>query len=145
MAYAASCCATPRGADGWSVHGRGDLSRRRQDERADRSHGAKKVGAFVKANEKGLASLSKFNDMVSSGLKRAAVMATGAALATAAIVREIVQTGAEFDKTLVAAAAKFDPAIKRGTAGFEQLRQAAEDIGEKPSLTRYRARRRSKR
>lgn len=92
---------------------------------------SKKIDGMVKASEKGLGKVNAFNDKVSAGIKRASAVATGAALATAAIVRDIVQTGAEFDKALVGAAAKFDPAIKRGTLGFEQLRQAAEDIGEK--------------
>lgn len=86
---------------------------------------------FIEATEKGLARVDKFNDRISGGIKRAGAIAAGAAFATGAIVKDIVDTGKEFDRTLVAAAAKFDPEIKRGTDGFERLRLAAEDIGEK--------------
>jgi TP901 family phage tail tape measure protein len=88
------------------------------------------VDGFIKSTEKGLGRVSKFNDTISSSLKRVGVAVVGAGAATAAIVRDVITTGAEFDKTLVAAAAKFDPEIKRGTKGFEELRIAAESFGE---------------
>lgn len=90
-----------------------------------------KVESFIKSTEKGLGKVEKFNDRISSGLKAAGAAAAGAAFATAAVVRDVVTTGAEFDRTLVGAAAKFDPALRRGTAGFERLRLAAEEMGAK--------------
>ncbi len=88
-----------------------------------------KVDGFIKGTEKGLGQLDKFNDKIAGGLKRAGAVTAGAAIATAAIVRDIVTTGAEFDRTLVGAAAKFNPDFKRGTKEFERLRVAAEKMG----------------
>jgi len=56
----------------------------------------------------------------------AVVVATGVA---AVALKEVVDTGATFEKTLVGAAAKFSPEIRKGTAEFERLRQTAEDVG----------------
>lgn len=85
---------------------------------------------FIKSIEKGLGDVDRLNDRISGGIKSVAAVGAAAGFATAAVVKDIVETGAAFDKVLVAAAAKFDPAIKRGTAGFEQLRATAERIGE---------------
>ena len=89
------------------------------------------IDEVIKKTEKGIGKVSTFNDRISSGITKAGAIAAGVGVATAAIVKDIVDVGAEFDKTLVGAAAKFDPAIRRGTEGFERLRIAAEDIGAK--------------
>lgn len=91
----------------------------------------KRMNASIEKFSKGLGQVEKTTDKVSSGLKKMGAAATAAAALTAAAIVDIVKTGAEFDRTLVGAAAKFDPAIKRGTEGFEKLRRAAEDIGER--------------
>ena len=41
----------------------------------------------------------------------------------------VISAGAEFEQTLVAAAAKFPGEIRRGTEAFEQLEQAARKTG----------------
>ena len=87
------------------------------------------IDALIKKTEKGLGDVSTFNDRVAGGITKAGALAAGVGFATAAIVKDIVEVGAEFDKTLVGAAAKFDPEIRRGTEGFEKLRLAAEKIG----------------
>lgn len=76
---------------------------------------AKSTGAAVKAL--GSASL--------------AVAATAGA-ATAGLVaglKEVVDVGAEFERTMVAAAAKFSPEIRAGTEEFRKLAVAAEGVG----------------
>jgi TP901 family phage tail tape measure protein len=64
-----------------------------------------------------------------NGLARVGVAATAAAVVTGAALHDIVTTGAEFEKTMVGAAAKFSPEIRKGTAEFERLRKTAEDVG----------------
>lgn len=85
---------------------------------------------FGRDVSRGVRDLDKGLDKVHGTLKKVgtAALVTGAAVGAAVV--DIVRTGAEFDKTLVGAAAKFDPAMKRGTAGFERLRMAAESFGE---------------
>lgn len=89
----------------------------------------KGVDGFVAKYEKRVGAAAKINDGISSGLKKAGALAAGVGLGTAAIIKDIVDVGATFDKTLVGAAAKFNPEMKRGTAGFEALRIAAEKTG----------------
>lgn len=90
----------------------------------------KRVEGFISSTEKGLGKVNKFNDSISSGLKRVGAVGAGLAVATGAIVKDIIDTGAAFDQTLVGAAAKFDPELKRGTEGFRRLSEAAQRIGE---------------
>lgn len=89
----------------------------------------KSVQSFAARNEKRLGALTKVNDTISSGIMKVGAVAAGVGAVTAAAVGDIIKVGAEFDRTLVGAAAKFDPAIKKGTAKFEQLRIAAEKVG----------------
>lgn len=68
-----------------------------------------------------------------AGAARAArnlALAAGAAIAAGTVLlKDVVQTGAEFESTMIAAAAKFSPAIRQGTKEFEELNAAAEKVG----------------
>jgi TP901 family phage tail tape measure protein len=68
-----------------------------------------------------------------NGLGKAAMVGVGAGVAaaavTGAVLRDVVDTGADFEKTLIAAAAKFSPAIRKGTEEFARLQKTADDVG----------------
>jgi TP901 family phage tail tape measure protein len=84
---------------------------------------------FQKSTKRGFMDTDRVISGVATGIKRvagAAVVATGVA---AVALKEVVDTGATFEKTLVGAAAKFSPEIRKGTAEFERLRLTAEAVG----------------
>jgi TP901 family phage tail tape measure protein len=64
--------------------------------------------------------------------------AAAAGLSIAGIVtalRDVVTTGAEFERTLASAAAKFPGDVRRGTEEFERLQAAAADVGATTEFT----------
>ncbi len=84
------------------------------------------VGKFASGARAQLASVS---NGAFTGLRTAAVVGTGAAVAMGGALYNVVGAGAELEHTLVGAAAKFSPAFRKGTAEFKELRAAAEKIG----------------
>ena len=74
-------------------------------------------------------------DSFSSGMKRAAVATTLAFTIAAASMANVIGVGAEFQQTLVNAAAKFPGQIKRGTEAFQQLADAAREVGRTTEFT----------
>jgi TP901 family phage tail tape measure protein len=77
-------------------------------------------------------SLGGANRIADGGAAGMAKLATGAAVAGAAagaVFADIISTGADFEQTMIGAAAKFSPAIRQGTKEFEELRITAEKIG----------------
>lgn len=88
-----------------------------------------RVNKFTRSAEAGAARLQRSFGKVSAGIKsvgRAAVL--GAGLMTAALA-PVIATGADFEQTLVNAAAKFPEGIKRGSAEFKALEDAARRTG----------------
>ena len=77
--------------------------------------------AFKQLNK----SADKFNKTLATGVKRGAV-ALGV---LGAGMGNIISTGAEFEKTLVSAAAKFPGRIRKGSEAFSMLEKAARDAG----------------
>jgi TP901 family phage tail tape measure protein len=62
-------------------------------------------------------------------LKNVAVAGAAAGVAAGAVFADLVSTGADFEKTMIAAGAKFSPAIRQGTKEFDELQMAAEKVG----------------
>jgi TP901 family phage tail tape measure protein len=84
---------------------------------------------FTKGVSRGIAGANSAVDGLASGLKKVGIAAVGATAIAAVALKDIVDTGATFEKTMIAAAAKFSPAIRQGTAEFERLRLTAEEVG----------------
>ncbi len=84
---------------------------------------------FAKGAASGLRGANDIVDGFASGLKKVGLAAVGATAVASVALKEVVDTGAQFEKTLVSAAAKFSPEIRQGTAEFERLRKTAEDVG----------------
>ena len=88
-----------------------------------------RLNRFVRGAQSGFRGIQEF-----VGITRGAFLALGAAIvaASAAAVHalhEVIQTGMEFDQQLTAAAAKFPGQVRRGTAAYRQLEEAAQRVG----------------
>lgn len=79
--------------------------------------------------------LNRQMDTFASGMKRAAVATTIAFTLAAASMANVIGVGAEFQQTLVNAAAKFPGQIRRGTEAFELLSDAAREVGRTTEFT----------
>jgi len=94
-----------------------------------------KIGRFTRSVRKGLNNIErKTRDVRKGFMKLAKGAAIGAALLTAALVA-VVNVGAEFEQTLVNAAAKFPGEIRKGTAAFKELENAARITGKTTEFT----------
>jgi len=87
------------------------------------------LGKATERVSRGIASVDRVNGRIVAGAAAfGAATAAGATVAAIAL-KDVIETGATFEKTMIGAAAKFSPAIRQGTAEFERLRLAAEDVG----------------
>jgi len=66
---------------------------------------------------------------VHNGIKKAAAVTATAGVIGAAGMAKMVSVGAEFEKTMIGAAAKFDPSIRQGTKAFAELEETAARVG----------------
>lgn len=94
-----------------------------------------RLSRFVRGAQSGFRGIQEF-----AGITRGAFMALGAAIvaASAAAVHalhEVIQTGMEFDQALTAAAAKFPGQVRRGTAAYQELEEAAQRVGRETEFT----------
>lgn len=89
--------------------------------------------AKAKAFEKSLkGSTATASDLVGKPLgvlQKVGAVTVASGIAAGAVMTDLIGTGAEFEKTMIAAGAKFSPAIRQGTAEFEKLRITAEQVG----------------
>jgi TP901 family phage tail tape measure protein len=92
-----------------------------------RVHG--NLSKLTRAAAPGLEKLNRVNDRIAGGLLKVGAVGVAAGAALGAGMFDAVQAGADFEHTLVGAAAKFDPAIRRGSAAFAELKKAAFDVG----------------
>lgn len=94
-----------------------------------------RVGRFTRAMGSQFDRLNRNVDKFAAGVRRGALAVTaGLALSTGAMA-SVISTGADFEQTLVSAAAKFPGEIRRGTAAFEQLELAARQTGATTEFT----------
>lgn len=94
-----------------------------------------RVGRFTRAMGSQFDRLNRNVDKFAAGVRRGALAVTaGLALSTGAMAN-VISTGADFEQTLVSAAAKFPGEIRRGTAAFEQLELAARQTGATTEFT----------
>lgn len=94
-----------------------------------------RVGRFTRAMGSRFDRLNRNVDKFAAGVRRGALAVTaGLALSTGAMA-SVISTGADFEQTLVSAAAKFPGEIRRGTAAFEKLELAARQTGATTEFT----------
>ena len=94
-----------------------------------------RVGKLTRSMGRGFNKLNRSVDKFASGVKRGAVAVTAALAISSAAMANVIGTGAEFEQTLVNAAAKFPGEIRRGTEAFEQLEAAAKKTGSTTEFT----------
>jgi TP901 family phage tail tape measure protein len=83
------------------------------------------AGAMRSANsavDKGLAGIGKFSNVLGIG-------AVASVAGIAFELKNVIEHGAEFEKTLIRAGTAFDVPVRKGTAGFKELSEAARNVG----------------
>tara|TARA_R110000772_G_scaffold268728_1_gene398245 strand:+ start:12210 stop:14201 length:1992 start_codon:yes stop_codon:yes gene_type:complete len=88
-----------------------------------------RVGRFTRNMGQGFDRLNRNVDKFSAGLRKGALAVTAGLALTSGAMASVIGTGADFEQTLVSAAAKFPGEIRRGTEAFQVLEQAARRTG----------------
>lgn len=94
-----------------------------------------RVGKFTRRMERNFTKLNRSVDTFVGGMKQAGVAIVASLALTSGAMASVIGTGADFEQTLVSAAAKFPGEIRRGTEAFEQLEQAARKTGATTEFT----------
>lgn len=94
-----------------------------------------RIGKFTRSTGRGFDKLNRNVGKFTSGIKKGAIAVTAALAVTSTAMAGVIGTGAEFEQTLVNAAAKFPGEIRRGTEAFEQLEAAAKKTGSTTEFT----------
>ena len=94
-----------------------------------------RVGKFTRSMSRGFNKLNRTVDKFGRGLKRGAQVAALSLALVGGAMANVIGTGAEFEQTLVNAAAKFPGEIRRGTEAFKTLEDAARQTGKTTEFT----------
>jgi len=94
-----------------------------------------RVGKFTRSMNKGINKLNRNVDKLAGGIKKAGLAIVASLALTGAAMGDVIMTGAEFEQTLVAAAAKFPGEISKGTEAFRLLEDAARKTGATTEFT----------
>jgi TP901 family phage tail tape measure protein len=93
------------------------------------------VGKLTRGMGRGFHRLNRSVDKFTDGVKKGALAVTAALALTTGAMANVITTGADFEQTITAAAAKFPGEIRRGTAAFEALEAAARKTGATTEFT----------
>jgi len=94
-----------------------------------------RVGKFTRSMNRGLGKLNRSVDKFSGGIKRAGLAVAASMFIVGGAMANVIGTGAEFEQTLVNAAAKFPGEIRKGTEAFKLLEDAARQTGKTTEFT----------
>ena len=94
-----------------------------------------RIGRFTRSVQRGFRNANRAVNKFGQGLKRVAVVGAAALLALGAGIGSIIRTGAEFEQTLVNAAAKFPEGIRKGSEAFKELEAVARKTGATTEFT----------
>lgn len=94
-----------------------------------------RVSKFTRSMERGFSKLNRNVDRFSSGMKKSAFAVTAALAGLSASIIPVIATGAEFEKTIVGAAAKFPGEIRKGSEAFKKLENIARETGSKTEFS----------
>lgn len=94
-----------------------------------------RVGKLTRSMRNNFDKLNRSVNKFGQGIKRGAIAATVALALTSGAMANVIGAGAEFEQTLVAAAAKFPGEIRKGTEAFKQLEDAARKTGATTEFT----------
>lgn len=88
-----------------------------------------RVNRMTRGMQNSLKGLNRTADNISGGFKKIAAAGTVAMVATGAAIWDVIKVGADFEQSLVSAAAKFPEQIRKGTAAYAELEAAAREVG----------------
>lgn len=94
-----------------------------------------RVNRMTRSMQNSLRGLNKTADNISGGFKKIAAAGTVAMAATGAAMIDVISTGADFEQSLVSAAAKFPGEITKGSEAFKGLEAAAREVGKTTEFT----------
>lgn len=94
-----------------------------------------RVGKLTRSMNRGFTRLNHNVDKFAGGVKKAALATVAALAISGTAMANVIGTGAQFEQTLVAAAAKFPGEIRRGTDAFNALEAAARQTGATTEFT----------
>lgn len=88
-----------------------------------------RLDSFTRGASVSLRGVDRALGGVNKAMKTVGVATVAGAGIAGAALHDVIGVGAEFEKTLIGAAAKFAPEIRKGTPAFEELRKTAERVG----------------
>jgi TP901 family phage tail tape measure protein len=94
-----------------------------------------RVGQLTRSMRRGFDRVNRTMDRVAGGIRRGAVVAAAAIGSIGVAMFNVLGTGATFEQTMVNAATKFPGAIRKGTAAFKELEDAALKTGATTEFT----------
>lgn len=94
-----------------------------------------RIGKMTRGIGTGLTRATRGLDSFNRGLKRTALGLTAVLAIGGAAGADIIRTGAAFEQSLVTAAVKFPGEIRQGTKAFEELSDAAKEVGRTTEFT----------
>lgn len=95
----------------------------------------RRLGRFSRRTRAAMARANQAADGVIRGFSRVGMAAAAAGAAIGIVGADVVRTGAEFEQAIISATAKFPGAIRRGTAEFAALEEAARRVGSETEFT----------
>lgn len=95
----------------------------------------KSIGGFTRATEKNLRAIDRRMTSIVSAAKKLRRTTAAAVAVVGAVGARAVVTGARFEQSIVSAAAKFPGAIRKGSAAFKALEDAARKTGAETEFT----------
>ncbi|MCH9712749.1 MAG: phage tail tape measure protein [Proteobacteria bacterium] len=94
-----------------------------------------RIGKFTRSMNGGLNKLNRNVDKLAGGIKKTGLAIAASLAISGAAMANVIGTGAEFEQTLVSAAAKFPGEIRKGTEAFTMLEDAARKAGSTTEFT----------
>lgn len=94
-----------------------------------------RVGKFTRTMKRGFNKADRQLNKLTKGFKTFGIAAAASLLVVGGAAAKVTNIGAEFEQTLVNAAAKFPEGIRKGTAAFEELEKVARKTGATTEFT----------
>lgn len=94
-----------------------------------------RVGKFTRSANRGFHKLNRSVEKFSKNIGRGAAAVAASTVAIGAAMAGVIMTGAQFEQSIVNAAAKFPGEIRRGTEAFKALEEAARQTGKTTEFT----------
>lgn len=94
-----------------------------------------KIGKFSKGATSGIKDVGRMFTKFKVGFIAAGAALAGAFVAAGAAMKSVVDAGLDFEQQMASASAKFGPEVSKGTEAFEELKEAAKDVGATTEFT----------